>query len=41
MNSTTDEIFGAADVLVLGGGVTGLSTGLALQSLGLSVTIVA
>ncbi len=41
MNSTTDEIFGAADVLVLGGGITGLSTAIVLQSLGLSVTIVA
>ncbi len=41
MNTTTDEIFGAADVLVLGGGITGLSTAIVLQSLGLSVTIVA
>ncbi len=40
MNSTINEIFGAADVLVLGGGITGLTTAIVLQSLGLSVAIV-
>lgn len=40
MDSKTNEIFGSADALVLGGGITGLTTAIALQSLGLSVTIV-
>lgn len=37
---TSDKLFDTSDIVVLGGGITGLTTAIVLQSLGLSVKIV-
>ena len=37
---TTETLFDTADIVILGGGITGLTTAIVLQSLGLSVKIV-